>query len=62
MFFVATVYVHFYITMKNKDIQGPSLICKTMHHIFQCVSFSIANKRAVEKYAADYCIKQFGSA
>lgn len=31
------------ITVKDKDIQGPLLVCKTMHHIFHHVSFPIAN-------------------
>lgn len=31
------------ITVKDNDIQGPLLVCKTMHHIFHHVSFPIAN-------------------
>lgn len=30
-------------SVKDKDIQGPLLVCKTMHHIFHRVSFPITN-------------------
>lgn len=30
-------------SVKDKDIQGLLLVCKTMHHIFHHVSFPITN-------------------
>jgi len=43
MFLVVAEHIRSPITMKDKDIQGPLLVCKIMHLIFHHVSFSAAN-------------------
>lgn len=48
MFLVLAVHICSSISMKDKDIQGPLLVCKTMHHIFQHTSFSNANGEAIK--------------
>lgn len=43
VFLVVAEHILSPITVKDKNIQGPSLVCKTTHHIFHHVSFPIAN-------------------
>lgn len=48
VFLIVAEHILSSITMKEKEIQGPSLVCKTMHHIFHRVSFPIANGEGME--------------
>lgn len=50
------------ISVKDKNIQGPLLVCKTMQHIISPCLISNCKWGRNEKYAKDYRVKQFGSA
>lgn len=48
MFLIVVEHTISSVTMKDKDIQGPLLVCKTLHHIFHHVSFPIANGEGMQ--------------